>query len=140
MIVFIKVNKMKPMLIFSTVIFLVSTARIPHSTVVKSDDILYHLVCNFSNIKYVFYYPINDDGKVAEDLVFNPFQIYPEQLTETAIEYMRPMCTKSGETKRGINHEWFISSENFTKPSKVIIKQFVTNPCLILFILILIII
>ena len=112
---------MKPILIFSTVVFFVSTARIPYSNK-RSHDILYHLVCNFSSIQHVFYYPINDDGKVAEDLVFNPFQIHPGKLTQTAVEYMSPICTKFGTTENGINHEWFISSESFTKHQKVIIQ------------------
>ena len=129
MIFFLKDNQMKPMLIFSTVIFIASTAPIPHSTV-ESHDILYHLVCNFSSIKHVFYYPI-DDGKVAEDLVFNPFKIHPEKLTETAVEYMGPMCAKSGATKREVNHEWFISNENFINYSKVKTKLFLTIRCLL---------
>ena len=112
-------DQIKYILILSTGILLVSTGKIPNITTKSSNDILYHLVCNVSSIKYVFYYPI-EDGRVEDDLVFKPFQIYPHQLTATAIAHMTPMCTKlAARNNGGVNHEWFISSEKFRKPFKV---------------------
>ena len=64
------------------------------------------------------YYPIKD-GRGTDDLVFHPFKLLPAYLTETAIDYMTPMCQRLSIETDGINHEWFISSENFTKPFKV---------------------
>ena len=109
---------MKLIMIISTAILLVSSARIPQITEGNSNDSLYHLVCNDSNILHVFHYPIKD-GRVTDDLVFHPFKIYPTHLTETAIDYMTPMCHRLSSNTEGINHEWFISSEKFTKPFQV---------------------
>ena len=67
---------------------------------------------------HVFHYPIKD-GRVTDDLVFHPFKLLPIYLTETAIDYMTPMCQRLSIETDGINHEWFISSEKFTKPFKV---------------------
>lgn len=122
------IDQIKFIMILSTGILLVSTARIPPNiTTNSSNDILYHLVCNVSSIKHVFYYPI-EDGRVQDDLVFKPFQIYPDQLTETAIAYMTPMCTKlATKNNGGVNHEWFISSEKFRKPFKVRNYKFILS-------------
>ena len=121
------IDQIKFMMVFSTGILLVSTARIPNITTNNgSNDYLYHLVCNVSSIKHVFYYPI-EDGRVQDDLVFEPFQIYPYQLTATAIAYMTPMCTKLATKNNGkVNHEWFISSEKFRKPFKVRNYKFIS--------------
>ena len=106
------------MMIISTAILIVSSARIPQISKADSDDSLYHLVCNDSNILHVFHYPIKD-GRVTDDLVFHPLKIYTSHLTETAIDYMTPMCQRLSINTDGINHEWFISSEKFTKPIQV---------------------
>ena len=105
-------------MIVSTAILIVSSARIPQISKAASDDSLYHLVCNDSNILHVFHYPIKD-GRVTDDLVFHPLKIYTSHLTETAIDYMTPMCQRLSINTDGINHEWFISSEKFTKPIQV---------------------
>ena len=109
---------MRLVMMFSTVILLVSSARIPLIPEGGSNDSLYHLVCNESSILHVFHYPIKN-GRVTDDLVFHPFKLLPTYLTETAIDYMTPMCQRLSIETDGINHEWFISSENFTKPFKV---------------------
>ena len=116
---------MRLVMIISTVVLLVSSARIPLIPEGDSNDSLYHLVCNESSILHVFHYPIKD-GRVTDDLVFHPFKLLPAYLTETAIDYMTPMCQRLSIETNGINHEWFISSEKFTKPFKVRIlkKQF----------------
>ena len=102
-------------MLLSTAVFFVSTAKISQISE-ESNDILYHLTCNYSSIKYVVYYPIRN-GRVTDDLIFNPFRLIPEQLTQTAVEYMTPMCTRlAGTSSDGVNHEWFISSENFSRP------------------------
>ena len=109
---------MKLAMIISTAILLVSSARIPQIPEGGSNDSLYHLVCNDSSILHVFHYPIKD-GRVTDDLVFHPFKLYPTHLTETAINYMTPMCQRLSIKTDGVNHEWFISSEKFTKPFQV---------------------
>lgn len=103
------------MLLYSTFIFLASTAKLPIITE-GSNDTLYHLVCNRSNIQQVFYYPIIN-GRVAGDSVFNPLQIYLEQLTQAAVDYMTPMCARlNASSNEETNHEWFISNETFSRP------------------------
>ena len=109
---------MRSVMIISTVVLLVSSARIPLIPEGDSNDSLYHLVCNESSILHVFHYPIKD-GRVTDDLVFHPFKLLPSYLTETAIDYMTPMCQRLSINTDGINHEWFISSEKFTKPIQV---------------------
>ena len=113
------INQLKFIITLSTGILFVTTARLPNITSDGNNDILYHLVCNDSSIKHVFYYPI-EEGRVQDELVFKPYLIYPHQLTDPAIVYMTPMCTKlAKQNNGGVNHEWFISSENFRKPFKV---------------------
>ena len=103
------------MLLYSTFIFLASTAKLPFITE-GSNDTLYHLVCNRSSIQQVFHYPIIN-GRVAGDSVFNPLQIYLDQLTQTAIDYMTPMCARlNASSNEETNHEWFISNETFSRP------------------------
>ena len=104
------------MLLYSTFIFLASTAKLPIITEGSNDTLLYHLVCNRSNIQQVFYYPIIN-GRVAGDSVFNPLQIYLDQLKQTAIDYMTPMCARlNASSNEETNHEWFISNETFSRP------------------------
>ena len=103
------------MLLYSTFIFLASTAKLPIITE-GSNDTLYHLVCNRSSIQQVFYYPIIN-GRVAGDSVFNPLQIYLDQLTQAAVDYMTPMCARlTASSNEETNHEWFISNETFSRP------------------------
>ena len=120
------------MLLYSTFIFLASTAKLPIITE-GSNDTLYHLVCNRSNIQQVFYYPIIN-GRVAGDSVFNPLQIYLDQLTQTAIDYMTPMCARlNASSNEETNHEWFISNETFSRPLLVRLQFFsIVSICLIL--------
>ena len=93
----------------------VGTAKTCH-ILEGSNCFLYHLTCNYTSIKYVAYYPIRN-GRVSDHLILNPFRLILEKLTQTAVEFMTPICARLADIGTdGANHEWFISSENFRRP------------------------
>ena len=115
---------MKVVIILSAAVFFMVTAKtyqIPEG----SNCFLYHLTCNYTSIKYVAYYPIQN-GRISNDWILNPFRLILEQLTQVAVEYMAPICARLAAIgSDGANHEWFISSENFRRPvAQVIILLF----------------
>ena len=110
---------MKFVLIVSSLYLLAIASNISLPTGRSINHNLYHLVCNVTNIQRLSYYPIVD-GKVDGERVFDPIEVHLDKLTNAADEYITPICNRS-ENQQDISHEWFISSQNFTQSTQVII-------------------